>query len=91
MVESRLRVGKSVALITVVLSMFWWNSGGNGRRGSVSVEGGSNGGGSSSRGIVGGGGGGFWGVAPPSNVGIAIAVTAMAGLALAATLLYSHR
>ncbi|KAK4747947.1 hypothetical protein SAY87_014533 [Trapa incisa] len=38
------------------------------------------------------GGGGFWSSAmPPSNVGIAIAVTAMAGLALAVTVVYSRR
>ncbi|KAJ4953047.1 hypothetical protein NE237_029879 [Protea cynaroides] len=43
-------------------------------------------------GMIGGDGGvGFWGVAVPSNVRIAIAVTALAGLALAATLVYSHR
>lgn len=40
----------------------------------------------------GGGGGGFWYPAVlTTNVGLAIAVTAMAGLALAATVLYSHR
>ncbi|CAI9093406.1 OLC1v1028905C2 [Oldenlandia corymbosa var. corymbosa] len=41
----------------------------------------------------GGGGGGFWGSSsiPASNVGIAIVVTAMAGLALAATVVYSRR
>lgn len=54
------------------------------------VEGGSvsGGGGRSGSSLV--GGGGFWSVAP-SNVGIAIAVTAMAGLALAATVVYSRR
>ncbi|XP_024446205.2 rab GTPase-activating protein 22 isoform X1 [Populus trichocarpa] len=42
--------------------------------------------------IVGGAGGGFWGAATaPSNVGIAIAVTAMAGIALAGTVVYSRR
>lgn len=40
----------------------------------------------------GGGGVGFWYPAVlTTNVGLAIAVTAMAGLALAATVLYSHR
>ncbi|XP_038678563.1 small G protein signaling modulator 2-like isoform X2 [Tripterygium wilfordii] len=40
----------------------------------------------------GSGGGGGWGlVGAPSNVGIAIAVTAMAGLALAATVVYTRR
>uniref|UniRef100_A0A6N2M5I7 Uncharacterized protein n=1 Tax=Salix viminalis TaxID=40686 RepID=A0A6N2M5I7_SALVM len=42
--------------------------------------------------IAGGAGGGFWGTATaPSNVGIAIAVTAMAGIALAGTFVYSRR
>lgn len=41
----------------------------------------------------GAGGGAFWGTSslPASNVGIAIIVTAMAGLALAATVVYSRR
>ncbi|KAJ4964780.1 hypothetical protein NE237_016629 [Protea cynaroides] len=38
-----------------------------------------------------GGGVGFWGVAAPSNVLIAIAIMALAGLILAATLVYSCR
>ncbi|KAJ4954788.1 hypothetical protein NE237_011571 [Protea cynaroides] len=96
-VSSQSRLGKSV--IAVVLSMILWNSGGNGRGGFASlVEGGSfissssGGGGSRAGGMIGGGGGvGFWGVAAPSNVRIAIAVTALAGLALAATLVYSRR
>ncbi|KAH8513167.1 hypothetical protein H0E87_006457 [Populus deltoides] len=42
--------------------------------------------------VVGGVGGGLWGAATSSsNVGIAIAVTAMAGIALAATVVYSRR
>ncbi|KAL5831397.1 hypothetical protein ACOSQ4_016751 [Xanthoceras sorbifolium] len=49
--------------------------------------------GSSGNGAGGGfGGGSFWyAAAPTSNVGIAIVVTAMAGIALAATVAYSHR
>ncbi|KAI4312654.1 hypothetical protein MLD38_037457 [Melastoma candidum] len=38
-----------------------------------------------------GGGGGFWSSSAGSNVGLAVAVTAMAGIALAATLVYSRR
>lgn len=50
------------------------------------VEGGSAGGGGGGR------SGGFWSsAAAPSNVGIAIAVTAVAGLALAVTVVYSRR
>ncbi|KAH7839245.1 hypothetical protein Vadar_001681 [Vaccinium darrowii] len=73
--------------------MFFF-SGGNGRRGGiVFVEGssGSNSGSGRSGGLLGGGGGGFWSTNSPSNVGIAVAVTAMAGLALAATVVYSRR
>ncbi|OVA14761.1 Rab-GTPase-TBC domain [Macleaya cordata] len=75
-------------LLVVVPSMFPWNSGSNGRGGAggfLFVAGGSGGG------IVGGRGGGFWSTVAPSNVGIAVAVTAMAGLALVATVVYSRR
>ncbi|XP_042511442.1 rab GTPase-activating protein 22-like [Macadamia integrifolia] len=53
----------------------------------------SSGGGGSRAGRIsgGGGGGGFWGLTATSDVRIAIAVTAMAGLALAATIVYSRR
>ncbi|KAK4742393.1 hypothetical protein SAY87_000394 [Trapa incisa] len=56
------------------------------------VEGGSvSGGGGGRNGFSLIGGGGFWTSAvAPSNVGIAIAVTAMAGLALAVTIVYSR-
>lgn len=76
--------------------MFDIFSGGDGRRrgGIISIfaEAGGGGGGGG-----GGSGGGFWGSSsssvglPASNVGLAIAVTAMAGLALAATVVYSRR
>lgn len=54
--------------------------------GWITFADGSNGAGSS-------GGSGFWltAAAPTSNVGIAILVTAMAGIALAATVVYSQR
>ncbi|KAM7491530.1 hypothetical protein LguiA_034451 [Lonicera macranthoides] len=66
--------------------MFSSNAGGNGWRGGIIfVEG------SSATGRGGGGGvGAFLISGSSSNVGIAIAVTAMAGIALAATLVYSH-
>ncbi|KAL5726787.1 hypothetical protein ACHQM5_000045 [Ranunculus cassubicifolius] len=74
-------------LVVVVPSMIWWNSAaGNGRTGGglfLFVEGSSGGGGRS--------GGGLWSNVAPTNVGIAVAVTAMAGIALAATLVYSRR
>nr|XP_028959582.1 uncharacterized protein LOC103437422 isoform X1 [Malus domestica] len=38
-----------------------------------------------------GGGSGFWSWTASSNVGLAVAVTAMAGIALAATVVYSRR
>ncbi|KAF8028030.1 hypothetical protein BT93_E0827 [Corymbia citriodora subsp. variegata] len=88
---------RPVALYLMLL--FTTGFGGGGNDGGASwilfVEG-SGSGGSGGGGSVGagtGGGGGFWSsVAAPSNVGtIAIAVTAMAGLALAATLVYSRR
>ena len=41
-------------------------------------------------GVGGGGTGGFWAWTAPSNVGLAVAVTAMAGIALAATVVYSR-
>ncbi|CAL5356360.1 unnamed protein product [Camellia sinensis] len=90
MVLRRLRVTrrKGVKLIPVgvgaaCLSLMVILSRGDGRReGIIFVEA------SSGRtGFLSTGAGGFW----PSNVGIALAVTAMAGLALAATLVYSRR
>lgn len=54
--------------------------GGNGKRWILFVEASRN-----------GGAGGGWASAVASNVGIAFAVTAMAGIALAATVVYSRR
>ena len=58
----------------------------------VFAEGSSTGGGGRSGGasLIGGGGTGFWAWTAPSNVGLAVAVTAMAGIALAATVVYSR-
>ncbi|XP_050379035.1 rab GTPase-activating protein 22 isoform X2 [Argentina anserina] len=58
----------------------------------VFKEGSSTGGGRSGSLIGGGvgGGTGFWAWTAPSNVGLAVAVTAMAGIALAATVVYSR-
>lgn len=87
-------VTRVVSSLVVSLSWMFFFSGGNGRRGGiVFVEGssGSNSGSGRSGGLLGGGGGGFWSTNSPSNVGIAVAVTAMAGLALAATVVYSRR
>lgn len=102
MVLRELRLTKSegetvISLILVAGFSLMYNffSGGDGRRGGiifVEGKGGSGGGGAG-----GGGFGGFWitggggGAASGSNVGIAIAVTAMAGIAVAATLVYSRR
>ncbi|KAJ4951209.1 hypothetical protein NE237_028041 [Protea cynaroides] len=87
-VSLRSRVVRSVRVIAAVQSMILWNLGGNGRGGFASlVEGGSK-----TRGIIRvAGGRGFWGLAASSNIRIAIAVTAMVELALAATLVYSPR
>ncbi|XP_024170331.1 rab GTPase-activating protein 22 isoform X1 [Rosa chinensis] len=60
----------------------------------VFAEGSSTGGGRSASliggGVGGGTGTGFWAWTAPSNVGLAVAVTAMAGIALAATVVYSR-
>ncbi|KAI3926693.1 hypothetical protein MKW92_040865 [Papaver armeniacum] len=75
--------------VAVVLSMSQWytGGGGGGREGfkRLLFVAGSSGGG-----IFGGGAAGTnaW---QPNNVGIAVAVTAMAGIALAATIVYSRR
>ncbi|CAB4280277.1 unnamed protein product [Prunus armeniaca] len=55
---------------------------------------GGGGGGGRSGSLIGasvGGGSGFWSWTAPPNVGLAVAVTAMAGIALAATVVYSRR
>lgn len=81
-------------VVLVALSLMFFFSGGNGRRGGiifVEAGSGSSGGGRNGGIFGGGGGGGFWSPGSPSNVGIAVAVTAMAGLALAATVVYSRR
>lgn len=83
-----------VSLVLVALFLMFFFSGGNGRRGGiifVEAGSGSSGGGRNGGIFGGGGGGGFWSPGSPSNVGIAVAVTAMAGLALAATVVYSRR
>ncbi|KAL3499088.1 hypothetical protein ACH5RR_041820 [Cinchona calisaya] len=82
-----------VVVLFILLLMFDIFSGGDGSRrgGIISIFAEAAGGGG------GGGGGGIWGSSsfrvglPASNVGIAIVVTAMAGLALAATVVYSRR
>ncbi|KAL3499156.1 hypothetical protein ACH5RR_038249 [Cinchona calisaya] len=78
-------------LLLLLLLMFDIFSGGDGRRrgGIIGIFAEAGGGG-------GGGGAGFWASSstvglPVSNVGIAVLVTAMAGLALAATVVYSRR
>ncbi|KAK9275672.1 hypothetical protein L1049_022939 [Liquidambar formosana] len=93
MVEKRLRVAKGVTVISLVaLSLMFVSGGGDGRGWIVFVEGSTTGSGGGARsGSILGGGGGVWSLGSPSNVGIAIAVTAMAGLALAATFVYSRR
>ncbi|XP_030473718.2 rab GTPase-activating protein 22-like isoform X1 [Syzygium oleosum] len=95
--DDRLAGASPAALFLMLLFTTGFGGGNDGARillaeGSGSSGGG--GGGARSGSLVGGGGGGrFWSsAAAPSNVGtIAIAVTAMAGLALAATLVYSRR
>lgn len=69
--------------------------GGDDRRQWIVFAEGSTGGGGGGRSgsLIGGGvggGSGFWGWTAPSNVGLAVAVTAMAGIALAATVVYSR-
>ncbi|RZC91490.1 hypothetical protein C5167_027553 [Papaver somniferum] len=86
--SSLLLLSFSVAVVAVVLSMAQWYSGGGGGREGLKkllFVAGSSGGG-----IFGGGAAGTnaW---KPNNVGIAVAVTAMAGIALAATVVYSRR
>ncbi|KAK9076621.1 hypothetical protein SSX86_004955 [Deinandra increscens subsp. villosa] len=87
----------SLLLVLICSLLFDVFSGGDGRRTrSGFVEGafGRNDGGGGVGAIfwiTGGGVGGGGGNGPQSNVGIAIAVTVMAGLAVAATLVYSNR
>ncbi|XP_068649822.1 rab GTPase-activating protein 22-like isoform X1 [Aristolochia californica] len=86
MVEARLGApGKVRAKVRLFCLMFWSLIVGNG--GGLVV--GTLGSGSGNRRILIGGGGRFWSGWNAS--GVAIAVTAMAGLALAATLVYSRR
>ncbi|KAK6947993.1 Rab-GTPase-TBC domain [Dillenia turbinata] len=101
MVLGRLRVGKGrkvnsivvIPLMVLLLLLFW--SAGDDRRSSFVVE--AIGGGGGGRITSSAGAGGFsWSsfsgsYVSPSNVSIAFAVTAMAGIALAATLVYSRR
>ncbi|KAI3891903.1 hypothetical protein MKX03_026311 [Papaver bracteatum] len=76
--------------VAVVLSMAQWytGGGGGGREGlkRLLFVAGSSGGG-----IFGGAAAGGTNAWQPNNVGIAVAVTAMAGIALAATIVYSRR
>lgn len=93
--ESRTLIRALVGLSLFFLFMFDFFSGGDGRRrgGIISIFA-EAGGGTSGGGVGGSNSGGFWLSSTglqPSNVGIAIAVTAMAGLALAATVVYSRR
>ncbi|XP_015896345.2 rab GTPase-activating protein 22 isoform X1 [Ziziphus jujuba] len=83
----------------LLLMQFVSSSGGDGGGGGggkgwivfAEASTGSSGGGGGRTGAFLGGGSGFWASAAPSNVGIAVAVTAMAGIALAATIVYSRR
>ncbi|KAG9452603.1 hypothetical protein H6P81_005507 [Aristolochia fimbriata] len=89
MVEARLGApGKGSAKVRLLCLMFWSSVVGNGG-GLVVGALGSGSGSGNGRTFIGGGGGGFWSGWNAS--GVAIAVTAMAGLALAATLVYSRR
>lgn len=85
-----LEVFRSVGSIPVALWLVLFSSSASHVEGSTS---GGGGGGRSARtgGFIGGGGFGFWPSYSPSYVGIAVAVTAMAGIALVATLAYSNR
>ncbi|KAK2981919.1 hypothetical protein RJ640_019139 [Escallonia rubra] len=76
---ARNKATEGVTVISLLLLLWMFSDGG----GIIFVEGGGSG-------RSNGGGGSWIGGGSPSNVGIAIAVTAMAGLALAATLVYSH-
>lgn len=83
MVSSRLRLSPATrytsppAALSVAISLYTLMSGG----GIILVDGGGSGRFP---------GGGYWGIGQ-SNVGIAVAVTAVAGVALAATVVYSRR
>lgn len=85
----------SFLLVLIFSLMFGVFSGGDGRRtGYGFVEGAvgkSDGGSGAILWITGGGVGASGGYGSQSNVGIAIAMTVMAGLAVAATLVYSNR
>ncbi|XAR70091.1 hypothetical protein NMG60_11026842 [Bertholletia excelsa] len=79
----------SVAAALAALPWMFIFSGGDGRKGGIIFVEGSTG--ARSGGLFAIGGGGYWGSGSPFNVGIAVAVTAMAGLALAATVVYARR
>lgn len=96
MVVGRLSATKLIKASQVFLPLMlfsWFNTVGNGQRSIFFAESSTSGGGGGGRSvnINGGGSSGFWASSSPSNVGIAVAVTVMAGLALAATLIYSRR
>ncbi|KAJ0630789.1 putative Rab-GTPase-TBC domain-containing protein [Helianthus annuus] len=86
----------SLLLVLICSLMFDLFSGGDARRRSYGFVDGKSDGGVGvvfwmTGGGVGGGSGGGYGYGSQSNAGIAIAVTVMAGLAVAATLVYSNR
>ncbi|KAI3693722.1 hypothetical protein L1987_76674 [Smallanthus sonchifolius] len=81
----------SLLLVLICSVLFDVFSGGDGRRTGFGAFGKSDGGVGSIFWVTGGGFGGSGGNGSQSNVGIAIAVTVMAGLAVAATLVYSNR
>ncbi|MFS8029802.1 hypothetical protein Hanom_Chr17g01526611 [Helianthus anomalus] len=98
--NSKVNVVISLLLVLICSLMFDLFSGGDARRRSYGfVDGKSDGGVGVVVGVVfwmtgggvGGGSGGGYGYGSQSNAGIAIAVTVMAGLAVAATLVYSNR
>ncbi|KAJ0666043.1 hypothetical protein HanPI659440_Chr17g0662541 [Helianthus annuus] len=94
--NSKVNVVISLLLVLICSLMFDLFSGGDARRGSYGFVDGKSDGGVGvvfwmTGGGVGGGSGGGYGYGSQSNAGIAIAVTVMAGLAVAATLVYSNR
>ncbi|KAF5753458.1 hypothetical protein HanRHA438_Chr17g0790911 [Helianthus annuus] len=94
--NSKVNVVISLLLVLICSLMFDLFSGGDARRRSYGFVDGKSDGGVGvvfwmTGGGVGGGSGGGYGYGSQSNAGIAIAVTVMAGLAVAATLVYSNR
>lgn len=81
--KPKYKSASSLVVAVIVVSMIWWNSAGDGWKGGVFLF--------AEGSITNGRSSGIWSNVAPSNVGIAVAVTAMAGIALAATLVYSRR